>query len=332
VTVVSIGSLMNDKDFQLKVDRDTLDELCKDLYAKITGPVKDVLKQTGLEIKAFDHVVPFGGGWRVPGLKKVLEADLGISKLDTILNSDEAAAMGAVFMHGNSSGLLKVKPIVLVDSTTPPKSEAFPEPLRGAAMGQAKNLHAKLCEAEEVRKKKETAKSTLEAWIYSVKEKTMEDDMEKVASEDALDELKSSLSKGEDWIYDEGEDADLATYEAKRAEMEKQVADVVERYDELTLRPEATKAATLRVERALKNSQDWATSRPHIPKADLKKLSDKAEALKKWLAEGEAKLTGDGLKDALPFKAADVDKKATELKEMEETLLLLKPKKAEGDL
>jgi len=160
----------------------------------------------------------------------------------------------------------------------------------------------------------------------------MEDDMEKVASEDALDELKSSLSKGEDWIYDEGEDADLATYEAKRAEMEKQVADVVERYDELTLRPEATKAATLRVERALKNSQDWATSRPHIPKADLKKLSDKAEALKKWLAEGEAKLTGDGLKDALPFKAADVDKKATELKEMEETLLLLKPKKAEGDL
>ena len=48
--MVSIGSLMNDKDFSLKVERKKLDELCADLYTKIAGPVQKVLAETKLEV------------------------------------------------------------------------------------------------------------------------------------------------------------------------------------------------------------------------------------------------------------------------------------------
>ena len=37
VTVVSIGSLMKDVDFQIKVDRKQLDVLCDDLYKRIAA-------------------------------------------------------------------------------------------------------------------------------------------------------------------------------------------------------------------------------------------------------------------------------------------------------
>ena len=41
----------------------------------------------------------------------------------------------------------------------------------------------------------------------------MEDDMEKVAGEEEIAEIRSILDAGEEWIYDEGEEADIATYE-----------------------------------------------------------------------------------------------------------------------
>ena len=78
--MVSIGSLMNDRchnspfpipcpddhcvrflnrppslpirDFSIKVERTKLDELCADLYTKIAGPIKEVLAQSKLQVKA----------------------------------------------------------------------------------------------------------------------------------------------------------------------------------------------------------------------------------------------------------------------------------------
>jgi molecular chaperone DnaK (HSP70) len=325
MTVVSIGSLMNDVDFQLKVERKKLDELCNDLYGKIAVPVKKVLAETKLEVSALDHVVPFGGGWRVPGLQNVLKEELSINKLETILNSDEAAAFGAVFMHGNSSGLLRVRNIVLQDLTTPPKAASAPEPLRGAAMGAAKNRHSAMCDAEEARRKKEGAKSSLEAWIYSVKEKTMEEEMEAVATEDDVAEVKAALEAGEEWIYDEGENAELAAYEAKKAEIEKKVATVIERYDEYLARPAAVEKAEAAVAKALSNAEDWAKSRPQIPASELAKLKKQADDLS-TLLRSKVKLVGDGLKGPLPFRAAELLKKAGEVKDLMEALLLIRPK------
>jgi molecular chaperone DnaK (HSP70) len=329
MTIVSIGSLMNDKDFKLKVERKQLDELCADLYTKIAAPVKKVLAETKLEVSALSHVVPFGGGWRVPGLQTALQEELGIAKLDTILNSDEAAAFGSVFIHGNNSGLLRVKEIVLEDTTKPPKAAAASSPLRGAAMGNAKNKHSAMCDAEEHRKKREGAKSSLEAWIYSVKEKGMEDEMEQVASEDDVSEMNAALSAGEDWIYEDGETAEVAAIEAKRAEIEGKVAAIVQRFEELTARPPAVETLRSRITRALDNAKSWAESRPQIGAEKLGELSKMATAAQKLLDDGMAKLTGDGLKGPLPFTSSDLLKKAQEIKDLEGVLLLIRPKEKE---
>jgi len=332
VTVVSIGSLMNDVDFTLKVERKELDDLCKDLYAKIAGPVKAVLEKTGLKVADLDFAVPFGGGWRSPGLQAVLKEELGIEKLNTIINSDEAAAFGATFIHGNSSGLLRVRPINLLDLTTPPKAEEFAAPMSQDAVKTAAKRHTGMVTAEEERKKKEAAKSALEAWIYSIREKVNEDDdegdnrMEKLATEDEIAKVKSVLEAGEEWVYDEGEKADLAGFAAKRADIEKTVSPIVSRYEEFLARPAAIKQFKLRVERAKGNAKDWATQRPQIPAEERAKLQTMAEEAEKWFEAGEAKLKGDGLKSTPPFTAAELKQRGDALKEKEEVLLLIKPK------
>jgi len=321
--VVSIGSLMNDKDFQTKLTRKTLDELCGDLYARIAGPVKKVLADVKKTVGDMDHVVPFGGGWRIPGLQNVLKKEAGINKLETILNSDEAAAFGAAFIHGNHSGTLRVREIKLLDTTTPPSADA-PAQLRGADMGQAKNKHSDMCQAEDDRKKMEAAKSGLEAWIYSIKEKCGEDEMEKVATDEEVTEVRGVLEAAEEWLYEEGEKGPLSMYANKKTEIQGKVSKVITRFDEFFVRPEALKALKARIQRAKGNARDWAKTRPHIPAKELEALAKLAGDTESWVADGETKLQGDGLKKDLPFTAAELKAKTVQIKEKEEVLLLLK--------
>jgi len=327
MTVVSIGSLMNDIDFQLKVDRKQLDELCSELYAQIAGPVTKVLAETGLKVSDFSHVVPFGGGWRIPGLKKVLEEELSISKLDTILNSDEAAAFGAVYIHGNHSGQLKVgREIILHDATVPPTATEASKVLAGSELKKAKTRHEDMCKAEEEQKRLETAKSTLEAWIYSVKEKTMEDEMEQVASEEELSSIRSALEAGEEWLYDEGEKTTLENYAKKKAEIESKVSAVILRYEELLIRPAALQALKTKVDSAMSKAKDWATTRTQIPSSELERLKKLATETKRWMEDGEQKLQGEGLKKTPPFTTAEVQKKIEQIKDVEDVLRMIKPK------
>jgi len=327
VTVVSIGSLMNDKDFQVKVERKELDELCSDLYSKIAAPVKQALDRSGLKVSQLSHVVPFGAGWRVPGLQHILKEELGIKKLDTILNSDEAAAFGAVFIHGNHSGQLRVREVILHDATVPPKADEAALPMSPTALKAAQHRHQQMVKAESDRKIVEAAKSGLEAWVYGIKEKAMEDDMEKVATEEDLETVNAALAAAEEWIYDEGDDATLAQFEVKKEEIKKQVGALMLRYDEFLTRPTALKEVNMRVTKAIANADDWKTTRPQIPQSELAKLRDLAVKTQKWVQNGEAALEGEeGLKKTPPFTTTEIIQKSNEIKDLQDVLRLIKPK------
>jgi len=251
--------------------------------------------------------------------------------LDKIINSDEAATFGTVYMHGNSSGLLRVKEMVLVDETRPIMAESAPTPLNGANMGKAKNRHAKMVEDEEARKKREAAKSGLEAWIYSIKEKAMEEDFEKIADEDEIAMIRKQLEEGEEWLYEDGESVDIPAYTAKKDEINTKVGPATERYDQFLERPLVLEAATGRINKALESAASWGESRPQIPAGDLIKLERLAKELQQTLKDGEAKLTGEGLRGPLPFTTDQITKKAEGIKDLSDTLKLIKPKaKGEG--
>merc|ERR1712216_353333 len=154
----------------------------------------------------------------------------------------------------------------------------------------------------------------------------MEDDMEKVASEEDLEAVNAALAAAEEWIYDEGDDATLAQFEVKKEEIKKQVGALMLRYDEFLSRPGALKEVNMRVTKAIANADDWKTTRPQIPQSELAKLRDLAIKTQKWVQNGEAALEGEGLKKTPPFTTTELIQKANEIKDLQDVLRLIKPK------
>lgn len=98
------------------VSRDLLLELSAGFFEHVTDPVKMALETWGGTMEEIDEVILVGGGTRVPRVQEELikffeETELGGKKkreLRKNLNTDEAAAMGAVFKAADLSAGFKV--------------------------------------------------------------------------------------------------------------------------------------------------------------------------------------------------------------------------------
>lgn len=115
-----VESLYEDTDFQASIKREEFEEMCKDLFSRITGPIETALKLANTTLQEIQHVEVVGGGWRVPKVQQVLSEfiEQGAGKkipLGQHLNGEEAAALGAALVGANSSSSFRVKKIFFSD-------------------------------------------------------------------------------------------------------------------------------------------------------------------------------------------------------------------------
>ncbi|EJY57847.1 AAEL017263-PA [Aedes aegypti] len=119
-----IEGLLDEQDFRLLVTRDQFEELCKDLFARITAPIDRALSLSGLTLDIVNQVVLFGGNTRVPKVQEILKAHIK-QELAKNLNADEAACMGAVYRAADLATGFKVKKFVVKDAVLFPIQVAF---------------------------------------------------------------------------------------------------------------------------------------------------------------------------------------------------------------
>jgi molecular chaperone DnaK len=98
----------------LKLTRARLEQLVEDLLQKSMGPVKQCLKDAGVEAKAIDEVVLVGGMTRMPRIQQLVKEFFGKEPHKGV-NPDEVVAIGAAIQAGVLSG--DVKDVVLLDVT-----------------------------------------------------------------------------------------------------------------------------------------------------------------------------------------------------------------------
>lgn len=67
-----------------------------DLFERLIHPIDMALKTADMTVDAIDEIILVGAGTRVPKVQSVLKEYLG-RELGKNLNTDEAAAMGAVY-------------------------------------------------------------------------------------------------------------------------------------------------------------------------------------------------------------------------------------------
>ncbi|XP_050542490.1 hypoxia up-regulated protein 1 isoform X2 [Daktulosphaira vitifoliae] len=121
-----VEGLIDEKDMRIKVTREELDELCKDLFDRVTVPAQRALESSGLTIDIIEQVMLAGAGTRVPKVQERLIKDLKISQpLGRSLNTDEAAALGAAYKAADLSNGFKVKPFITKDATLFPIQVIF---------------------------------------------------------------------------------------------------------------------------------------------------------------------------------------------------------------
>jgi molecular chaperone DnaK len=102
------------KHLALKLSRAKLEQLVGDLIEKTMGPVRQCLKDAGVDPKSIDEVVLVGGSTRIPKVQQVVKDFFGKDPHKGV-NPDEVVAVGAAIQAGVLSG--EVKDLLLLDVT-----------------------------------------------------------------------------------------------------------------------------------------------------------------------------------------------------------------------
>ena len=102
------------KHLTLKLSRAKLDSICAELLAKLEGPCRIALKDSGLTASQIDEVILVGGMTRMPAVQKKVEEIFG-KVPNKGVNPDEVVAIGASIQGGVLRG--DVKDVLLLDVT-----------------------------------------------------------------------------------------------------------------------------------------------------------------------------------------------------------------------
>ncbi|VDL81057.1 unnamed protein product, partial [Schistocephalus solidus] len=122
----SVENVMQGRDFNLRVQRSELEAMCSDLVERIRKPVNTAIEASAVPLDSIQSVILFGGGTRVPMIQAALKELTGKSELGKSINSDEAAALGAVYQAAYHTPGFKVKRFVAKDINRIPVLVTFP--------------------------------------------------------------------------------------------------------------------------------------------------------------------------------------------------------------
>jgi len=117
-------NLKSQIDYAREITREQFEQLIAGVIARTASPVKQALKDAGLEPAQIDEVVMVGGSTRIPAVRKlvteIFQLDARGKKLHTELNPDEVVALGAAvqaqILSGNTANSA-LEDLLLLDVT-----------------------------------------------------------------------------------------------------------------------------------------------------------------------------------------------------------------------
>merc|ERR1719183_905047 len=133
-------------------------------------------------------------------------------------------------------------------------------------MAESKAKLDQLAQTDKERMMLEEVKNKYESYIYYIRNKLIdnEDEVAKVTSEEQREALRQSTEDAEEWMFDEGFDADIKRYEEKYEELSAPAKKAFFRMTELTARPKVIDALKSKLTKIKDLMKKWETSMEHI--------------------------------------------------------------------
>lgn len=162
-------------------------------------------------------------------------------------------------------------------------------PYSSDMMSESKGKLDELARRDKERQQLEEARNNVESYIYKIKNKLLDDEkiIGVVTTEKQRDEVSKLSSDAEDWLYDDGHNADLATTNAKFEEISMPMEKILFRVSELEALPIAVVALKEKLEKIEKLMLKWETTHTHITEDERGDVLAKVERVKTWIAEKE---------------------------------------------
>lgn len=160
-------------------------------------------------------------------------------------SSNTTNAENATLAEENDAAKNKTeKPkIVTIKEQIPSKVELiYVKPLDGAEFESSVNKIRVQNEADEVKKRRETALNALETFVIDAQVRLDEEEYASCATQEEIDSIRKSCGEISEWLYEDGADADAETYEKKLEELSTVANQVYARHWEHKERPEALSA------------------------------------------------------------------------------------------
>mmetsp|Transcript_33644 Transcript_33644/g.72751 ORF Transcript_33644/g.72751 Transcript_33644/m.72751 type:complete len:930 (+) Transcript_33644:129-2918(+) len=176
----------------------------------------------------------------------------------------------------------KRKEIFALESTWTNQEAFLPNP--ASVVLKTERLE-KLVAADTQRMLTEAAKNALESFILQTMTQCNDEEVEEVSSEAELESIRGKMMEGEDWLYEDGDNADLPTYLAKKAELEKLFEPVAVRLHEAQERPETVEKTFKKLNDYRTALKAWETKKPWVKPDRLVNATIKCDELEEWLEE-----------------------------------------------
>merc|ERR1712038_2243258 len=189
------------------------------------------------------------------------------------------------------------------------------QPYSADIMAESKAKLAELARKDKERMDLEEIRNTYESYIYLIKNKLIDDEdaIAAVSTQEQRDYLSKSAMEAEDWMYDEGYDADLETYPKKYEELSAPAEKVFFRVKEVPARAEAVDAMNKKLDKVVALMTKWETTMPQVTEEERADVISKVDAVRQWMADKvEAQASADPADDPV-FVSADVPKQTSEL-------------------
>ena len=94
-TTLRIQNFYKNEDINEKITRKEFEDKCGHLFKKIKTSLKDALKKAKLKRDDIHEVILVGGSTKIPKVKEIIKNYFNKSKINDVINPDEAVAFGA---------------------------------------------------------------------------------------------------------------------------------------------------------------------------------------------------------------------------------------------
>jgi len=170
------------------------------------------------------------------------------------------------------------------------QDKGVPKGLSDGEKAEGRKLLEQWKKMEAEKELHEQEKNSLESFVFSCRDKlrSNEDDVAAVTSADIVEKLFEDLEEVEDWLYEEeGENAEISVYKAKKSELSKRINKIFNRIGEMVQLPLTVKAARELIVAVETQISNWTVERPWVSEEEIGLLETQVRTFSTWLDENE---------------------------------------------